>query len=157
MTGQREPREPRDDRQPPLDPEAAAAALNATFVDNLHALLAMTYDRIEPGSASNRMAVRPALFASNGFLHAASVVALADSACGHGCLASLPDGASGFTTVELKSNFLGTATEGVLVCRARLAHGWRTTQVWDAEVAREADGRVIALFRCTQLILYPQP
>ena len=66
---------------------------------------------IEAGSSANRLTVRPELFASNGFLHAATVVALADSACGHGCMASLPDGASGFTTVELKSNCLGTAQQ----------------------------------------------
>lgn len=138
-----------------MTPEERAAELNATFVGNLHALLAMRYDRIEPGAASNRLTVRPELFASNGFLHAATVVALADSACGHGCLASLPAGATGFTTVELKSNFLGTAQTGDIVCDARLAHGGRTTQVWDAEVRRATDGRTIALFRCTQLLLYP--
>lgn len=138
-----------------MTPEARAAELNATFVGNLHALVGMRYDRIEAGSSANRLTVRPELFASNGFLHAATVVALADSACGHGCMASLPDGASGFTTVELKSNFLGTAQQGDIVCEARLAHAGRTTQVWDAEVRREADGRTIALFRCTQLLLYP--
>ena len=140
------------------DPDAArraAAELNATFTGNLHALIGMSYDRVERGAASNRLTVRPELFECNGFLHAASVVALADSACGHGCKASLPAGASGFTTMELKTNFLGTATDGDVVCDARLAHGGRTTQVWDAEVRRAGDGRVIALFRCTQLILYP--
>jgi uncharacterized protein (TIGR00369 family) len=82
------------------------------------------------------------------------VVALADSASGFGCLTCLPDGATGFTTAELKANFIGTAREGGVRCRAHLAHGGRTTQVWDAEVTRETDGRTIALFRCTQILLY---
>jgi 1,4-dihydroxy-2-naphthoyl-CoA hydrolase len=92
--------------------------------------------------------------ALNGYLHAATVVALADTACGYGCVMSLPEGASGFTTAELKANFIGTAREGGVSCDARLVHGGRTTQVWDAEVKSEAAGKAIALFRCTQIILY---
>jgi 1,4-dihydroxy-2-naphthoyl-CoA hydrolase len=90
--------------------------------------------------------------APNGYLHAGAVVGLADTVCGYGCLMSLPAGASGFTTIELKTNFLGTALEGTLVAEASLVHGGRTTQVWDAVV--RAEGRTLALFRCTQLVLY---
>jgi uncharacterized protein (TIGR00369 family) len=99
--------------------------------------------------------LREELLAPNGYLHAGTVVALADSACGYGCIASLPDGASGFTTIELKTNFLGTALDGTVSCRSALVHGGRTTQVWDATVEDDAD-KVLALFRCTQLILYPR-
>ena len=101
----------------------------------------------------SRMQVRPALLAWNGFLHGGSVVVLADSTCGYGTVNSLPDDAIGFTTVELKTNFLGTAREGYLACEARPLHRGRTTQVWDAEVSVEGGDRVIAHFRCTQLIL----
>jgi uncharacterized protein (TIGR00369 family) len=101
-----------------------------------------------------RMPVRGDLLAPNGYLHAASVVALADTACGYGTMFDLPAGASGFTTVELKSNFTGTAREGVLTCEAIRAHNGRTTQVWDAIVTADGSGRRIALFRCTQLVLY---
>ena len=94
--------------------------------------------------------------APNGFLHAGVVVGLADSACGYGCVASLPDGAQNFATIEVKTNFLGTVTEGSIECRSSLVHGGRTTQVWDAEVTDEATGKVLALFRCTQLIVYPR-
>ena len=105
----------------------------------------------------SRMAVRREVMAPNGFLHAASVIALADSACGYGCVISLPEGASGFTTVELKSNFLGTAREGeVVAARARMVHGGRTTQVWDADVVNETTGRTMADFRCTQMVLWPR-
>jgi uncharacterized protein (TIGR00369 family) len=130
--------------------------LTATFAGTLHGLLGMTYDEVEHGRARNRLTVRPELFASNGFLHAATVVALADSACGHGCLASLPEGASGFTTLELKANYLGTVREGELVGEAVLVHGGRSTQVWDAVVRAEGSERPLALFRCTQLILHPR-
>jgi 1,4-dihydroxy-2-naphthoyl-CoA hydrolase len=98
------------------------------------------------------MRVHTGLMAPNGFLHGGSIVALADTACGFGCWLSLPEHAPGFTTVELKTNFVGAAREGVLRCTARRIHAGRSTQVWDAEVTTE-DGRAVALFRCTQLIL----
>jgi uncharacterized protein (TIGR00369 family) len=110
----------------------------------------------KPGLATGRMVITPKHMAPNGFLHAASIVALLDSTCGIGCFHSLPEGASGFTTVELKSNHLGTARDGTLICEARMVHGGRTTQVWDTEARHEESGKVIALFRCTQMILYPK-
>ncbi|WP_456823034.1 PaaI family thioesterase [Bradyrhizobium sp. USDA 4502] len=94
-------------------------------------------------------------FSPHGLLHGASIVALADTACGFGCLASLPDGAIGFATGELKINFIGAAREGGMSCEARLVHAGRTTQVWDAEIRSEATGKTIALFRCTQMLPYP--
>jgi 1,4-dihydroxy-2-naphthoyl-CoA hydrolase len=74
---------------------------------------------------------------------------------GYATIAHLPVGAEGFTTIELKTNFLGTLTEGVLLCAASAVHSGRTTQVWDAEVSSE-DGRRLALFRCTQMVLWPK-
>ena len=107
-------------------------------------------------AVESRMAVRREVMAPNGYLHAASVVALADTSCGYGCVAALPEGARGFTTIELKSNFLGTTREGAIRCRATPAHLGRTTQVWDAVISNEADGKTIALFRCTQMVLWPR-
>ena len=105
----------------------------------------------------SRLAVRREVMAPNGFLHAASVIALADTSCGYGCVAALPEGAKGFTTVELKANFLGTARDGSIACRATPVHLGRTTQVWDAVVTSEASGAKIALFRCTQMVLWQNP
>ena len=105
----------------------------------------------------SRLAVRRAVMAPNGFLHAASVIALADTSCGYGCVATLPQGASGFTTIELKANFMGTAREGAILCRATPVHLGRTTQVWDAVVKAEGGERPIALFRCSQMVLWQNP
>ena len=111
---------------------------------------------LEPGRLTSRLNLRPELLAPNGYLHAATVIALADTSCGYGTLAHLPEGAQNFTTIELKSNFLGTAREGIITCIATQIHSGRTTQLWDAQVTNEASGKTIALFRCTQLILYPR-
>lgn len=103
-----------------------------------------------------RLPITPELLAPNGFLHAGSIVTLADTAAGYGCLAHLPDTAAGFTTIELKSNFMGTARGGAVLCEARALHLGGTTQVWDATVTDEASGKVISVFRCTQMVLYPR-
>jgi uncharacterized protein (TIGR00369 family) len=122
----------------------------------LPGLVGIEFGDIVPGRVTSRLVVRQELMAPNGYLHAATVIALADTSSGYGTVASLPEGARGFTTVELKSNFLGTVREGAIACEATLTHGGRTTQVWDARIADEATGQVIALFRCTQLLLYPR-
>ncbi|HVM26945.1 MAG TPA: PaaI family thioesterase [Mycobacteriales bacterium] len=109
-----------------------------------------------PEGMRSRLDVRPELHAPNGYLHAAAVVALADTTCGYGTRLLLPAGATGFTTIELKTNFLGTLREGALTCEAAAVHAGRTTQVWDATVRGEQTGKVLALFRCTQAVLWPR-
>ena len=136
-----------------MDASAEFAERQKGFLPDL---LGLEWDRVSRGEARGRFRVKRHHIAPNGFLHAASVIALVDSACGYGCLTSLPEGATGFTTIEIKSNFLGTAREGSVTCSARLVHGGRTTQVWDAEAVHEDTGKTIALFRCTQLLLYPR-
>ena len=123
----------------------------------LPGLLGVEIVTVNKEFVASRMMVRREVMAPNGFLHAASVIALADTSCGYGCLATLPEGAKGFTTIELKSNFLGTARDGFIACRATPVHLGRTTQVWDAVVSHRESGKTIALFRCTQMLLYPKP
>lgn len=118
--------------------------------------LGLEWLEARPGYVRGRFDIKPHHLAPNTFLHAASVIALADSACGYGCVISRPEGAANFTTIELKTNFLGTARQGGVGVEASLVHGGRTTQVWDAVVKDETAGKTIALFRCTQMLLYPK-
>jgi len=139
-----------------LRPEFTLDSANRRGIGFLPELFGFRVTGIAEGGIDAEIDVRPAIRAPNGYLHAASVVALADTACGYGCLAHLPPDASNFTTIELKTNFLGTAREGTIACAARAVHLGRTTHVWDAPVFRKDDSRKpIALFRCTQMILYP--
>jgi uncharacterized protein (TIGR00369 family) len=127
-------------------------ALQQAGADLLPGLLGIEFDGAEDGLVRARLELRRDHFAPNGYVHAGTVVSLADTACGYGCILNLPDGATGFTTIELKTNFLRSAKEGTITCEARLVHGGRTTQLWDATV-RDAEARTMALFRCSQLIL----
>ena len=128
--------------------------LNAIGLGKLPGLIGVEIVSVTSDQVVARLSIRPDHLAPNGYLHAGTVVTLADTAAGYGTIAALPEGAVGFTTVELKTNFLGTARQGAITCTAQLRHGGRTTHVWDAEVTDEENGRVIALFRCTQFILY---
>jgi 1,4-dihydroxy-2-naphthoyl-CoA hydrolase len=139
-----------------FSPELTPEILNARGAGHLPGLVGLKVVSLTPEGLESRLAVRKDLLAPNGFLHAASVIALADTSCGYACVANLPQGASGFTTVELKTNFFGTALEGAIFCRATPAHLGRTTQVWDAVVTIEGTEKRIALFRCTQMVLWPR-
>jgi 1,4-dihydroxy-2-naphthoyl-CoA hydrolase len=139
-----------------LRPDMTLEVLNARGRCCLPDLFGFRVMALEQGLLVAEIDIRPELLAPNGFLHAATVIALADTACGYGCIAHMPKGSENFTTVELKSNFLGTAREGTIACVAKPAHLGRNTQVWDATVTRHADGKPIALFRCTQMILWPK-
>jgi 1,4-dihydroxy-2-naphthoyl-CoA hydrolase len=127
---------------------------NAFGAENLPGYLGITITYVGTSEVRAELSIKPSLMAPTGFLHAGSVVTLADTSAGYGCLANLPPGASGFTTVELKSNHIGTAREGTIGCVAKAVHLGKTIQVWDAVVTHRESCKTIVLFRCTQMVLY---
>lgn len=139
-----------------VPPKYTPEALNEFGANSLPGLIGIELTSVSPELLQARTPVRASLLAPNGYLHAGTVVSIADTLCGYGTIVNLPEGATGFTTIELKSNFLGTAREGVVLCEARPVHLGRTTHVWDADITDETTGRRIATFRCTQMILWPR-
>jgi uncharacterized protein (TIGR00369 family) len=137
--------------------ENRVARLNEFGRTRLPGMLGLEILTCTPELTSGRIPVTAPLIAGTGFLWAPVVIALADTLCAYGAGENLPAGARSFTTTELKTNFLGTVGEGAAIYgEARPAHLGRSTQVWDAVVTDEATRKPIALFRCTQLILYPR-
>ena len=130
--------------------------LNRRGTGFLPGYMGVVITKLDDKELHAELAIQPHHIAPNSYLHAGTVITLADTSCGYGCVAHLPQGASGFTTLELKANFLGTAREGAIACLARPVHLGRTTQVWDSEVTLEGTETRIALFRCTQLVLWPK-
>lgn len=124
--------------------------------DYLPGTLGLEVITVEPTLVVAHLEVVQAVLSWNGFLHAGTVVSLADTCCGYGTLCSLPDGADGFTTIDLTSNFIGTARDGVVRCEARPLHQGRSTQIWDATVSVESSAKPIAHFRCSQMVLWPR-
>ena len=143
---------------PELPPQRWAAALSENLSTGLSGFLDFDVLEFVPERIEARLPLRDELMMAAGdFLHAGTIVAFADSLAGWGCLGSLPDHAEGFTTAELKVNLVATTrTPDALRGVAQLLHGGRTTQVWDATVTRESDGRPIGHFRCTQYLLSTQ-
>lgn len=135
-------------------PPETLQSWNERGIGTFPGYLGIVFLHVSPTEVIGEFSVKNIHMAPNGFLHAGSIVTLADTSCGYGCLASLPEGATGFTTIELKSNHLGTAREGTVVSRATPLHLGRTTQVWDAVVTHKEAQKTLAVFRCTQLVLY---
>jgi len=140
----------------PLRPGFDVQRFNHFGREHFPGFVGLAITEVAEGLLKGELALRKALLAPNGYLHAGAIVTFADTLAGYGCIAHLPGNAQNFTTVELKANFLNTAAEGVLYGEARAVHLGRTTQVWDAVVSHGGERRKLALFRCTQLVLYPK-
>ena len=136
--------------------DITAESLHRRQADCLPGRFGLVVTRIAEGRVDAEVTLEPWMMAPNGYLHAASVLLLADTSAGYASFAHLPEKAKNFTTIELKSNFFGSAWEGTLVCVARPLHQGRSTQVWDAVVTPEGGGKPIAQFRCTQMVLWPK-
>lgn len=132
----------------------SAGAMNALVSGRFAALVGVEFVKVTAEEAISRLVLRKELSNTRGVAHAGVLVAMADTTCGSGCIAALPDGSSGFLTVELKSNFVAGVGEGVLICTARPRHRGRSTQLWEAVIESEESGKPVAFFGCTQLILY---
>ncbi len=130
--------------------------LNDANLGKLPGHLGLEILETDNGRVVGRFRVREDLVAHTGFLLAGAVLTVADILCAYGVSTAWPEGASGFTTAEVKCNFVGTLREGEVLCTATLLHGGRTTQVWDARIEDAATGKLMAAFRCTQIILYPR-
>ena len=139
-----------------LRPDRTIDHFNSLGHERLPGWFGLRTTRVAQGELTMQLDIQPQFLAPNGYLHAATVIALADTGCGYACMAHLPEGAANFTTIELKANFLGTAREGTLQALCKAVHLGRNTHVWDATVADLASGKTLALFRCTQMILWPR-
>jgi uncharacterized protein (TIGR00369 family) len=127
---------------------------NSAGARKLPGHLGIVITEVSESRVEGELPVVESVMAPNGYLHAGTIVTLADTVAGYGCVANLPAEATGFTTIELKSNHLGTARNGTIVGVATPVHLGKTTQVWDAAVTHKESGRTLAVFRCTQMILY---
>ncbi|MGA0600192.1 PaaI family thioesterase [Caulobacter sp. KR2-114] len=130
--------------------------LNRANVGKLPEHIGLVVTEVAPGKVVGRFKVRQDLVAHTGYLLAGSLLSIADILCAYGVSTVWNEGSNGFTTVEVKCNFMGTLLEGEVECRAELLHGGRSTQIWDATLTNAGTGKTLAVFRCTQMILYPR-
>lgn len=138
-----------------MDPIITLEMANDHSQGHLSDVLGLEFLDLSPQKIRSRMSITQKHRSPTGYLHAAAIIAMADTTCGCGTHINLPKGTNGFTTLELKSNFLGTLKDGELFCEAVPEHIGRTSQIWSATVT-SSEGKRIALFRCSQIILYPE-
>lgn len=94
----------------------------------------------------------PHLCTVGGVLHGGVIMALADSAGGVCALLNLPSDASGTTTIESKTNFLGAVRGGTVTATSTPLHRGRTTIVIETSV-RDANGKLVAKVTQTQMVI----
>jgi len=137
-----------------LDPNYTVDFCNEACKGKFPDYCNIRFTEVREGSVSASMSVLPEFMAPNGYLHAGSLVTLADTVAGFSSLAHLPEKAKSFTTIELKSSFLGTTQEGTLIAHSEAEHLGRTTHVWRVEVRLRETNKKLAVFMCTQLVIY---
>ncbi len=141
----------------PFNHQLTKESFNHIGKNCLPGLLGIVITELKENCIAAEIEITNSHFAPNGYIHAAAVVALADTTAGYGCIAHLPENGKSFTTIELKSNFLSSAKTGTMICEAIPLHLGKTTQLWDVTVKHKETHKTMALFRCTQLIIYNKP
>ena len=101
-----------------------------------------------------RLVVRADLCTSGHILHGGAIMSFADTLGAIGAFLNLPEGA-GTTTIESKTNFIGSAKEGTTVgAETTPIHVGRRTSVWTTRITRE-DGKLVAIVTQSQMVLVP--
>ena len=116
-------------------------------------LKGVSFSEAEKDRVVARMLVRADLCTLGQVLHGGAIMALADSVGAAATVINLPDDAKGTTTLESKTNFIGSAKEGTtVIATATPVHRGRRTQVWQTRLETE-EGRLVALVTQTQMVL----
>ena len=90
-----------------------------------------------------------------GALHGGALMALADSLGAICAFLNLPDGATGTSTIESKTNFFRGVREGHVAATSRPLHVGRTTIVVQTDLVDGTSGKAVAQVTQTQAVLRP--
>jgi 1,4-dihydroxy-2-naphthoyl-CoA hydrolase len=102
-----------------------------------------------------RLMVRDEICTSGGILHGGAFMAFADTAGAIGASLNLGPG-DNTTTIESKTNFLGSARVGSVITAETLPiHVGRRSSVWQTRITNDA-GKLLALVIQTQLVIQGQ-
>ena len=127
--------------------------MNSLAKDSFVSHLGIKITKVNKKGAVAKLKVSKAIMAPNALIHGGAITSLADTACGFGTMYHLKKDQM-FATIELKTNFISAVQRGIIVCEATLIHKGKTLHVWDSKIFEEKSLKVIALFRCTQMIIY---
>lgn len=112
----------------PIDPDFEARVRASFGRQRLMQTLGVRLTRIAAGECELEMPFDPAFAQQHGFLHAGTLTAVVDSACGYAALSVMPPGAA-VLSVEFKVNLLAPAAGDLLIARARVVRSGRTLTI----------------------------
>jgi len=117
--------------------------------------LGVIIDEASQERVAGKLPVRADICTAGGIVHGGAIMAFADCLGAVGAFLTLPEGASGTTTIESKTNFLGVGPGGsVLIGEATPIKIGKRLSVWHTRVRTE-DGADVALVTQTQMVLWP--
>jgi 1,4-dihydroxy-2-naphthoyl-CoA hydrolase len=106
----------------------------------------------DPAGVRARIAWDESRCTAAGMLHGGVLMSLADSAAAVCAFLNLPDGASGTTTVESKTNFMRAVREGMVMATSTPLHKGRRFVVVETELTDDQN-RLVAKVTQTQAVL----
>jgi uncharacterized protein (TIGR00369 family) len=118
---------------PPVDPRVESRVRASFGKQRLMQTIGAVLEGVAPGRVAVRLPFREDLTQQHGFLHAGTVAAVADSACGYAALTSMPAEAA-VLSIEFKVNMLAPAKGESIVARATVIRSGRTIVVCRADV-----------------------
>jgi uncharacterized protein (TIGR00369 family) len=124
------------------------AALKGTLPEHL----GIAFEDVSAARVVATMTVRAEVTTTGGRLHGGAIMALADTVGAVGAFLNLPEGATGTTTIESKTNFFAGVSEGVVRATAEPVHIGKRTSCWTTRIV-DAKGRLVAQVTQTQMVL----
>jgi uncharacterized protein (TIGR00369 family) len=118
----------------------------------LSATLGLRLGEATPESVRLELDWRADLCTAGGVLHGGALMALADTAGAVSAFLNLPEGSTGTTTIESKTNLLAAVRAGTVTATSTPLHAGRTVIVVET-AARDGDGRLVAKTIQTQAVL----
>lgn len=136
----------------PVDPAYERRVRDSFARQRIMATIGASLVSVAPGEVVIALPFRGDLTQQHGYLHAAVVTAIVDSACGYAASTLMPAEAA-VLTVEYKVNFLAPAAGERFVARGRVTKPGRTVTVTTGDVVTEAAGgeRSIATMLATMM------
>ena len=132
--------------------------VDAGATDGMHTAMPFTKTldvqaiTVQPGEVRARLAWSEGVCTSGGMMHGGAIITLADSTGALCAFLNLPEGASGTSTIESKTNFLRAVRSGYVEAVSRPLHTGRTVVVIETDVT-DADGKLCARITQSQAVL----
>ena len=136
------------------DPNFAARVRDSFGKQKLMSTIGAQITGLEPGVVSIRLPFRDDLTQQHGFLHAGTIAAVADSACGYAALSLMPADA-GVLSIEFKVNMLSPATGDAIVARGSVIRAGRMIMVCRADVVAVTgtEEKLVAAMQGTMMVV----